>query len=653
MPNYGRQSLSSKKLPVEKPLLRFRNIILVIVCFLLVTPFLFQIKPVSSQTIYVPDSYATIQEAADNAVAGDTIHVASGTYYEHVTVEKTLSIEGENPATTIVDGTANGTVFDLEASNVHITGFTIRNSGSNYGAIVSERNATTNDYHYIANNIISGSQYAVFLSLSNHNTISSNVIETSQYGVSVSNSTYNTISSNVIETSQYGVSVSSSTYSTISNNIIEANQYGVSVSDSTYSTITSNTFASNIFGGLFLRANSNSNNIISNNITDSAYGIKFESSISNIIEGNTISETSYAVHLTLSSTGNTIRYNTIRRGKTAGVYSSSDNTIVHHNTIADCDYGIYYYSCKSGTIYYNVLSDNSIGIRLYTTTATNTVTNNKIRDNTWGIELVSANSNTFTGNWIQDNAWGISLSTASSNNIYHNNFFNNALQATGTGTNNWYVSNQGNYWSDYKGQDANGDGIGDTQYKLQSVVQDNYPLIYTWSEHDIEVRSVTASANEIDPGTIVSITVIVKNKANITATETFAVTAKYNTTVIGTQQVSNLAKGATQNLVFNWNTTGVAAGNYTIRAEASVVTDELNIDNNSLFDGTVKVRMRILIGDINRDGTINNSDLVLLVLAYGSTPSDSNWNLNADLNKDNQITIADLNILAKNFGTHV
>jgi parallel beta-helix repeat protein len=351
----------------------------------------------------------------------------------------------------------------------------------------------------------------------------------------------------------------------------------------------------------------------------------------------------------LSSTGNTIRYNTIRRGKTAGVYSSSDNTVIHHNTIADCDYGIYYYSCKSGSIYYNILSDNSIGLRLYSTTSTHNVNNNKIIDNTWGIELVSANSNTFTGNWIQSNAWGVSLSTANSNNIYHNNFLNNALQAAGTGTNNWYVSNQGNYWSDYTGQDANGDGIGDTPYRLLPVVQDNYPLIYTWSEHDVEVKSVAASAGEVDSGAIVSITVVVKNKANITVSETFAVTAKYNATVIGTQLVSNLAKGATQNLIFSWNTTGLR-GNYTISAEASVVTDELNIDNNSLSDGTIKVRIA-LIGDINLDRTVNNNDLILLVQAYGSTPSDPNWNPNADLDNDNVVGIFDLKILGENFGT--
>ena len=37
----------------------------------------------SAKTIYVPDDYAKIQWAVDNASAGDTIIVRDGTYYEN------------------------------------------------------------------------------------------------------------------------------------------------------------------------------------------------------------------------------------------------------------------------------------------------------------------------------------------------------------------------------------------------------------------------------------------------------------------------------------------------------------------------------------------------------------------------------------------
>lgn len=54
-------------------------------------------------TIRVPDDYPTIQEAINAASPGDTIQVAAGTYYERVTVNKTVTLIGEDPLTTIID----------------------------------------------------------------------------------------------------------------------------------------------------------------------------------------------------------------------------------------------------------------------------------------------------------------------------------------------------------------------------------------------------------------------------------------------------------------------------------------------------------------------------------------------------------------------
>ncbi|MCU4139744.1 MAG: hypothetical protein MW690_000306 [Methanophagales archaeon] len=76
-------------------------------------------------TIYVPDDYAKIQWAVDNAIAGDTIIVRDGTYYESITVSKQLTIKSENGSDNCIVNGGGSDVFTLEADGIRIEGFTI------------------------------------------------------------------------------------------------------------------------------------------------------------------------------------------------------------------------------------------------------------------------------------------------------------------------------------------------------------------------------------------------------------------------------------------------------------------------------------------------------------------------------------------------
>ena len=501
-------------------------------CLLLLIPLVIQIKLTSATIITVPTQYARIKDAVNNAVTGDTIQVDPGIYYENnIVIESTitaLSIVGAGPTTTILDGMGNGTIFDIDGTHVYITGFTIRNAGNQRNAIMSEKPgpSASNDYHRIINNIITTSAYGVSLGYSSRNTI------------------YN------------------------------------------------NTFLNNPLGAITISSSSSNNNMTGNIIKDSAYGIKISNSPTNTIALNAITSTSYSVHISgATATDNTISRNTLA-GRTAGVYSSSGTTTIDHNIINDGSAAIYLQS-TSAQVNYNKITNSSYGIRLYyssATTSSHNIRNNKVDNSDWAIELTNSNGNTFQNNWLQENTYGVFMSFSSTNTLYRNNFVNNVMQAfAGTGSNTWSSGGQGNYWSDYTGTDANHDGIGDTSYLISPIGQDNYPLMTTWSEHDIEVQSVTPSASEVNQGAIVDITVVSKNRANITVSETFTVTTKYNSTIIETKTVYNLAKGATNSSTFHWNTAGVAPGNYIISAEASIVTDELNTDNNKFIDGTVTI----------------------------------------------------------------
>lgn len=544
------------------------------------------------QTRYVPGQYPTIQQAVNAASNGDTIQVSPGLYPEHVVVPdalNSLQIIGNpaNPTTTIVDGTSDGTVFRLDATQVTIKGFTARNAGNGYITISSAKDVSTNDYHLISNNILENSQYGIHLGLSNSNTITNNTI---------------------IDNSIVGIDLESS----------------------------------------------NNNIITQNTIQQSVYGIKMITSIGNNINHNNISQTGYGIHLSVTSTGNTLSYNNVT-GQTAGIYINSDSNIIHHNTVPNSDYGIWLYNSKYAQVYYNDIHDGSYGIRIQWSSGTlsfHNISYNKISHNEygWGIEAVNSYNNTFTGNWIQENAWGISLSSSAFNILYRNNFLNNSIQATTNAANTWDKNGNGNHWSDHTTPDANGNGIVDTVYRI-TPGQDNYPLVRTWSQHDIATQSVTPSTNQAIQGAIVIITVTVRNDANISTSETFQITAKYNSTTIGTQTVTSLAKGATATRTFNWNTTTTPTGNYIIKAEVTLVADELSTDNNNLTDGTVQIKPSSIPGDINGDGQVNSTDLSLLSQAYGSIPGDPNWNPQADLDQNSIIDAEDIRILGKNYGT--
>jgi hypothetical protein len=78
---------------------------------------------------------ATIQNAVDNSISGDTIHVAAGVYSENVVTSGTLTIVGDVANGTIVDGKNSDSVFSNTdfSSNLTLSGLTIRNGNSSIG----------------------------------------------------------------------------------------------------------------------------------------------------------------------------------------------------------------------------------------------------------------------------------------------------------------------------------------------------------------------------------------------------------------------------------------------------------------------------------------------------------------------------------------
>jgi hypothetical protein len=124
-------------------------------------------------------------------------------------------------------------------------------------------------------------------------------------------------------------------------------------------------------------------------------------------------------------------------------------------------------------------------------------------------------------------------------------------------------------------------------------------------------------------------------------TETFNVTVYANTTIISQTEVT-LASGNSTIITFTWNTTGFAKGNYTISAYVWPVQDEIDIDNNNLTDGQVRV---VTPGNVNGDGIVNMIDIYTeLILRFMCKRGEPGYRANSDINDDGIINYQDIYI---------
>jgi len=147
------------------------------------------------------------------------------------------------------------------------------------------------------------------------------------------------------------------------------------------------------------------------------------------------------------------------------------------------------------------------GSAVYVKSSGNTITGNLIHDSSEGLFLFSSGKNIISKNQFLRNEIGLCLDGESHDNKVFLNTFENSRNIRSVVTGNiWdhdeveyeyknkvFKSPLGNYWNDYTGSDARGDGIGDTPYSIRGDVDDTssqaeydkYPLVSTAENYQI------------------------------------------------------------------------------------------------------------------------------------------------------------------------
>jgi PGF-pre-PGF domain-containing protein len=509
-----------------------------------------------TNTIYVPDDYAKIQWAVDNATAGDTIIVRDGTYTENIVVNKRcLTIKSENGYATVQAANTSDSVFEVTADYVNISGFTAKNSFSCAGISLNDVvhcnisynkvsknyrgiDFSSGNFNLIADNIITdnkGEAICLYYG-SNYNRIEDNKISNNTWGVWIGyygSSSHNIVScNNITGTKQYGainVCGNATSNNTIINNTVLNNRFGISLEKSNNNTVMNNIASNNTLAGIALYYSSN-NTVEENNVSNNYGGIGFSGirlpSDSNSIKKMHLLSFSYENLIKALKSSQVVKAANlsarVNRAKSRdlftsaielnkkiafypsnGIYlsSSNNNTIKNNTANSNNGSGISLYNSSSNNIVINNTANFNIcdGIDIQDSSDYNNIIDNNVRFNKFfGVFLRSSNHNTITDNYASSNGAGISLGDLSSNNTVNNNTVNSNLLGgidIGNSSDNNTINNN---TASFNG----GWGISLYSSDYNNIVG-NYAnsnnltgiLLYTLSSNNT-IKNNTASSNE-------------------------------------------------------------------------------------------------------------------------------------------------------------
>lgn len=338
----------------------------------------------------VPAEPGALRRMLNEAKAGDVLRLAPGRHEGPITIDKPLTVDGEEGAH--IDGVGNGSVITVAAPDVAVRGLLITGSGSSHETIDS--------------GVKLGKEAVRSLIERNH-------LVGNLYGIDIHGGIDVRVRANRIE----------------GRKDFHVNERGNGV------------YVWNAPGAI----------VEGNDIYFGRDGIFTNTSKNDIFRDNRFNGVRFAIHY---------------------MYTNDSEVSGNHSVGNDLGYAIMY---STGIRVIGNISDgdHEDGILL------NYANKSEFRQNVvrGGAErcvfIYNANKNVFVGNHFEGCNVGIHFTAGSEGNtIAGNAFIGNKTQVKYVGTRyiEWSKDGRGNYWSDNLGFDLNGDGIADTSYRPNDVV---------------------------------------------------------------------------------------------------------------------------------------------------------------------------------------